>query len=148
MSSPVETESYLLEAVRYIHNNPAKAGLCRAEDYPWSSYRDYLGQGSASALQTSTAAVLELLGGVEGFLTFSAAQSDGAYRPPSERMRLREQEAMETAFRVLGETSPAEVRSLPREQRNAQLRALRDAGLSIRQIERLTGVGRNIVARA
>ena len=36
-SSPVEGESYLLEAMRYIHNNPAKAGVCAAEDYPWSS---------------------------------------------------------------------------------------------------------------
>ena len=147
LSSPVETESYLLEAVRYIHNNPSKAGLCPAEDYRWSSYRDYLSPGSRETLQTSTEMVLELLGGVEGFLAFSSSRPDGAYRPPSEGTRLREGEVSETARHVLGETSPGEVRSLPRDRRNALLRDLRDAGLSIRQVERLTGVGRNIVAR-
>lgn len=37
---------------------------------------------------------------------------------------------------------------LPQEQRNQAIRQLRTAGLSIRQIERLTGIGRGIVALA
>jgi len=38
-SEAVEKETYLLAAVRYIHNNPVIAGLVkRAGDYPWSSY--------------------------------------------------------------------------------------------------------------
>ncbi len=42
-SQPVETEVYLLAAVRYIHNNPVKAGLAeKPYDYKWSSYRSYV----------------------------------------------------------------------------------------------------------
>lgn len=34
----VQDESYLLTLVRYIHNNPVKAKICRnMEEYPWSS---------------------------------------------------------------------------------------------------------------
>lgn len=40
----VDTDSYLLELVRYIHLNPVRAGLARSPDaYPWSSHHDYVG---------------------------------------------------------------------------------------------------------
>ncbi len=43
-STIVDTDSYLLEVTRYVHLNPVRAGLVSyPEDYPWSSYRKYLG---------------------------------------------------------------------------------------------------------
>ncbi len=40
----VDEESYLLELVRYVHNNPVRAELVSsAEQSSWSSYRHYLG---------------------------------------------------------------------------------------------------------
>jgi putative transposase len=40
----VDKESYLLELSRYIHLNPVRSGyVAKAEKYPWSSYRTYLG---------------------------------------------------------------------------------------------------------
>jgi len=40
MSESVETECYLLTVLRYIHQNPVKAGMVeKAEDYKWSSYK-------------------------------------------------------------------------------------------------------------
>lgn len=41
-SIPVEKEKYLLECVRYIHQNPVKANISSIEDYPWSSYNEYI----------------------------------------------------------------------------------------------------------
>lgn len=41
-SCPVESDEYLLQLVRYIHENPAKAGICKAEEYWWSSYHEYV----------------------------------------------------------------------------------------------------------
>jgi REP-associated tyrosine transposase len=38
----VEADSYLLQLVRYIHRNPAQAGLAGLDRYPWSSHRGYL----------------------------------------------------------------------------------------------------------
>ena len=39
----VDADSYVLQLVRYIHNNPLKAGLVkRAEHYIWSSHKGYL----------------------------------------------------------------------------------------------------------
>jgi putative transposase len=40
----VDADAYLLELVRYIHNNPVRAGLTEDTlDYAWSSHRAYLG---------------------------------------------------------------------------------------------------------
>ena len=41
-SKPIEDDSYLLVAVRYVHCNPAKAGICDAANYQWSSYHEYV----------------------------------------------------------------------------------------------------------
>lgn len=39
----VDKDSYLMELSRYIHLNPIRAGIVeKVEDYPWSSYADYL----------------------------------------------------------------------------------------------------------
>jgi putative transposase len=41
----VEADSYATELSRYIHLNPIRVGLAaKPEDYPWSSYRSYVGQ--------------------------------------------------------------------------------------------------------
>ena len=45
-SEPVDSESYFFTVIRYIHQNPVKAGLYnRVEDYAYSSYMEYLGSG-------------------------------------------------------------------------------------------------------
>ena len=41
-----------------------------------------------------------------------------------------------------------EIKTLPRHRRSEALRELKSAGLSTRQIERLTGIGRSTIARA
>lgn len=49
----VDGDTYLLELVRYIHNNPLRAGLVKdPADYPWSSHRLYLGLDVLSYLTT------------------------------------------------------------------------------------------------
>ena len=44
-SEIIEDESYALALIRYIHQNPVKAGLVKlAEEYKWSSYPGYLNE--------------------------------------------------------------------------------------------------------
>jgi REP element-mobilizing transposase RayT/predicted XRE-type DNA-binding protein len=40
-SEAIEDERYLLSVIRYIHNNPEKAGICKKQKYQWSSYQIY-----------------------------------------------------------------------------------------------------------
>mgnify|MGYP001596227669 CR=1 FL=1 len=44
----IEVDEYITELSRYIHLNPVRAGIvARPEEFVWSSYSDYIGQGSA-----------------------------------------------------------------------------------------------------
>jgi len=41
----IEADEYVTELSRYIHLNPVRAGMVkRPEEYPWSSYQDYVGE--------------------------------------------------------------------------------------------------------
>jgi len=49
----MDADSYLLELVRYIHNNPVRAGMVTAPgEYQWSSHQAYLGQEKIPFLTT------------------------------------------------------------------------------------------------
>lgn len=58
-SKPVEVDEYFIPLLRYIHQNPLRAGLVgKMEDYAYSSYREYLQGGNL----TDTAFSLAMLG--------------------------------------------------------------------------------------
>lgn len=143
-SQPIEDNGYLLQAVRYIHSNPAKAGICPAEKYRWSSFCEYAA-GVVGVADTSL--ILEMCGSVDGFLAFSAAADNGTYRF-AHRSRISDAEARELASQVLGEIPPTSLKTMERRHRDALLFDLKDAGLSVAQIQRMTGVGRWIISEA
>jgi hypothetical protein len=56
----VERDTYLLEVSRYIHLNPVRANIVKQpEEYPWSSYRAYIG-GKDDLVHTET--ILGMIG--------------------------------------------------------------------------------------
>ncbi len=61
----VENEEYLMELVRYIHNNPVNHGFAdSAIDYPWSSYGTVI---SLKPTKLKREIILEWFGGRENF---------------------------------------------------------------------------------
>lgn len=142
-SKPIDTDEYLLQAVRYIHDNPLELGLTR-EAYRWSSYREYANEPRI----VETEPVLALIGGKSSFASFSSCGREDSYTP-YEPGRLPETEAMRAIRRVLSERglAPSEIKALHPIERNQMLVRLHDLGLSVRQIERLTGVGRYTISR-
>lgn len=147
-SKPIETDEYLLQAVRYAHRNPEKAGIAAAEDCPWSSYAEYLSLGSSEIHVTDTSPVLGMMGGTDAFAKFhSEAVKADSYRFGN-RQRLNDQEAQELALKSLGGEVLNSIKTLSKSQRAEPLRALYSIGLSVRQIERVTGIGRWSIERA
>lgn len=147
-SKPIEADGYLLQAVRYVHRNPEKAGIAATEDYPWSSYSEYMSLESSEAHVTDTSPVLGMLGGADAFAKFhnETAETD-SYRFEN-RQRLNDQEAQQLALKSLGGETLNSIKALSKSQRAEPLRALYDIGLSVRQIERVTGIGRWSIERA
>ena len=140
-SKPIESNQYLMRAVRYIHNNPSDLGVPR-DEYRWSSYREYVSR----PVLIDDSILLSLIGGRQAFEDFSSLAVEG-YSPVRERRSVSE-ETLELLASELHDIDICSIKTLPKERRDPLLRRMKDAGMSIRQIERATGVGRRIVERA
>ena len=142
-SKPIENEEYLLTAFHYILNNPGKANLCRAADYEWSSYHKY----GLKRSFVDTGIFCELLGDWDDYEAYLATeQNEGYFEYDS--VKRDDAWALEVIRETFGVVSGTEISSWPQEKRNAALRLLREKGLSIRQIERLTRITRGVIQRA
>ena len=144
-SVPIESDVQLIAAVRYIHDNPRKAGICPAADYPWSSFGEYVGVKGSWGL-TEVEPVLDMLGGPDGFLAMTSELRPNEYCFRSGK-RIPEEDAHEIARAALYPLDPRTLRETFGVERGRALLALKDAGLSLRQIERVTGIGRYAVQK-
>lgn len=149
-SEPIEDESHLLSAIRYIHQNPLKAGLTNSCHWPWSSFDEYYGTSTLPSI-CAKRSVLELFGGLEWFLSFheiDCTESCLDVTSNFQRSKTRampDAEALVVAERAIGAGSIEVIKAWPRDKRNAGIVSLHDAGLTIRQIERLTGISRGAI---
>lgn len=148
-SECVEKESYLLTAMRYIHQNPIKAGMCtHANEYAWSSYNAYLTGGKYAFLVDRY--LIDGMLTTESFIKFNDEQTDEVCLEAGEsggRRRLTDSEAVRVAELVTGCKTIGEFSQLNKEERDNTIRQLRKEGLGIRQISRITGWSAHVVEK-
>ena len=142
-SEPVEEEKYFLTVFRYILKNPEKAGICAASDYPWSSYRHY--EKPPAFMDLSV--IWGLLGDRKQFRKYIGIESQDKCLEYVD-IKHDDEWAKQELKKCLGISDGTKLQSLEKKERNAALVKLKRAGLTIRQIERHTGIGRNIVQKA
>lgn len=148
-SAPISSEEYLLDAIRYVHFNPQKAGICPYGAYRWSSHLDYV-ERDPDIATVDLAFVRFAFTRVRDYQTFMNASNVVVVRP-STGGRIDEDEALDVGIslvRLFGLSELSDVKSLDKTKRNEVLAAMRGAGLSIRQIQRLTGVGEWSIRKA
>ena len=130
-SEPIESDAQLLETVRYIHDNPQKAGIEFASRYRWSSYGQYA-RGEEGLADTTT--VLDLTSILP------------IWDPIEEELEgLRRDPRLVEVLTEHGIASPAKIKALPKPVRDDLLGQLRSCGFSIRELERLTGIGKGVI---
>jgi REP element-mobilizing transposase RayT len=147
-SECVEDDAYLLSVVRYIHQNPIKAGITQnLESYRWSSYREYLNGANCIA---KTDFVLKMMAeeGKSALTEFSAfhLRIEPERNVAVEGERKTEKQFHEEAVELLS-YEPNTITGMTKAKRNAAITLMRENGFSIRQIERLTGVSRSVIGR-
>ena len=144
-SETVDNEAYLLTVARYIHQNPVKAGLCKKPgEYPYSSYRDYISDSGI----TDRGLLLGMMGR-DAFIAFNEAPADDRCLDvtETEKRRITDDYAMELMQLAVHCDSATAFQALPPEEREMGLRALLEAGASIRQTSMLTGISIGIVRK-
>lgn len=76
-SEPIEDERYLMAAIRYIHNNPVKAGMVeKVEQYKWSSFGCYLAPDEPESRNIEAVFILSIIStnqqeAIKEFIRFS-----------------------------------------------------------------------------
>lgn len=143
-SEPIDDDSYLLAVLRYIHRNPVEAGLSRSADqYQWSSYNEYLKSNNL----VDVGFVLGMMDRDE-FVKFHNQQDDEIFLDIRDsKFRMTDVEAKLIIKEVSGAENTTEFLNLSIIDRNIFIKELKERGLSIRQISRVTGVSKGIVEK-
>ena len=142
LSKPIESEESLCKVFRYIINNPKDGGICPAKDYPWNSYSRY---GNPNSF-VDTTILQEMLGSFEDYNAYlnENYEIDASF----ESWDQDDEWAKSVIRETLGIESGTIIQTYDQEKRNQAIRTLRDQGLSIRQIARLTGISKSVIQRA
>lgn len=147
-SEPVEDEEYLLTVVRYIHQNPTKAGLesWAGESYPWTSIYEYL---SGKSILVNINYVLSIFGDLQNFNFFHEQESvDTPLDIHPNKRRIPDDVARDIISEQTNCSNATEFQNLPLVTRNTYINILhKEKGISIRQLNRLTGIPKGVIDR-
>ena len=148
-SEIVENDAYLLTVLRYIHQNPVKAGLSKnAHDYRWSSYNEYI----EKPVIANTDFILPIYSpnrekAISSIIEHTKGQNDDKCLDYDDKIQISDNE-IKNHIEKLGINSMNELQQLDREKRNEIARKLKAIeGITIRQLSRVTGMSKSMIDR-
>lgn len=146
----LDTDRKVMEAIRSVHADPQEAGIALIERYPWSSFAEYLRAYDNDMTRgfSDSSCVLELFGSAEAFIAYSLSTPDACEpaMPDLEETEWERHAFADKLAKSLG-VSLRGVKAAPPAQRDTVIVGLHDAGFTVRQIERYTGIGKSTVSR-
>ncbi|MEA1884349.1 MAG: transposase [Thermotogota bacterium] len=150
-SEVVETDAYLFAVLRYIHQNPLKAGIVQTlEEYNWSSYAEYLRLTNEQYIDKDF--VLNLFDenrskAIDDFKVFNETKTDDECLDIRERKSISDKEAIKLIKKKYAVASSGELNHFEGKKRTKCLKFLLKKGLSERQISRITGISRYVIRK-
>jgi len=148
-SIPVEEEKYLLECVRYIHQNPVKAKMSTVDKYIWSSYREYI----QNPRIVNTDYILKLfstnkeiaVNEYKKYMSIISKQED--VKNIMIEDKITDEQAIQFIENLLN-IKINDIKQCEQNERNLMLSKIMSTKmLSVRQIARATRIDRNIIRR-
>ena len=153
-SECVEEDSYLLTVIRYIHQNPVKASMIsKPEDYEWSSCGAYYKVDLNTSDFPDTSLILSILHNekkkaIEVLKKLTEEVNEDQCLDCDKRKRFSEREAYEITKRIMEGKPVTTLQEMNQDERNKILGRIRNEGLSLRQICRITGLPFHLVRKA
>lgn len=144
-SEAVESDEYLLSVLKYIHQKPKQAKLCKKiSEYKWSSYKEYTGKKKI----IDTDYIYDLTDKKEFGKFHKTKTSEMIMDLQEKNFKLSDSEAKEIILKKIKRTDPADFKLFDRTDQIKYIREFREARISMRQINRLTGVSKGIIGKA
>lgn len=149
-SEPVNDMAYFTTLLRYIHQNPLKAGIVeKVKDYGFSSWGEYDGTVEPVFQICDTRTVLNRIPFIELDALVNVPLDDDCNFLDNEneqpRLRLSDDQVWQQIIELTGVTCSSDFQKLEKQRQRAALAQLRETGASVRQLERLTGISRGII---
>lgn len=158
-SKNVENSYYMLNLVRYIHQNPVKAGISKMDEYIWSSYSEYFkNENLKEDLFVDTKEILLMFSSEkerskEGFLEFNKKsfkfQDSIELLEYEMRNKLTDEEVIYFIKEELGIYNIQEIQNYNIKYRNEIIQKIRKIqGVTQPQIARILGITVRMVQNA
>lgn len=146
-SEAVEDEVYFLTVLRYIIQNPMKAGIEKAPGkYPWSSYLSYAGNEDHL---TDIGFALEMFSSRADLIGFICRRNeDKVLDIEDARHGVTDDEAKKIFEEATGRDREREFVLLDRSEKVEYIKVLKSRNLTFDQISKLTGIPKTSVRRA
>ena len=146
-SKPVDSLSYLLTVVRYIHQNPQKSGMSATCDYRWSSYREYT---NARSVLSDIRIILSLFSSKKTFDRFhrQTSESCDCIDALPHRHYVSDEKASSILRELIRKSAAGPGWLSDAKSKTSILRTLKHMGFPIRQLSRITGLGRKTIRLA
>lgn len=141
-SEPINDDAYFMDVLRYICQNPVKAGLSETvTEYPWLKCSGVYKSDELDDISMLT----DLTGGE--LLVFVSEPCSGEHLEENLTRRLPDREAAELLSSVCGCRHVLEIGGWENTQRDEAIKKSSELGISIRQFSRLTGISKAIIER-
>ena len=145
-SEPIGDDRYFLACLRYIHQNPVKAGISKIDEYPFSSYGTYIGSNKTELIDMD---LLYSIIAKEDFVDFSNEYSDTTFLDVDiQKRNVTDEEAVKIILKVSKCKNVTDFQAIDIKEREKCLSLLKKKGLGVRQISRLTGISYYVVQKA
>ena len=149
-SETVGDDGYFITVLRYIHQNPVKAGMSgNIEDFTWSSYQEYIGK----SVMIDITFAMDILSNdrkraVELFVKYMNEPNQDKCLDDEEKIRTTDNE-VRAYFIELGLLNISDLQHKGKNERDEILRAAKAMnGVAVRQLSRITGISKSVIDRA
>ena len=142
-SEPIETQSYFIDVLKYICQNPVKAGLCSdPSEYCWLGCCGFREESGLIDDPKDIVSLNEL-----SMKEWIEKDCTDVHIDNITKARYTDRDAINILCSACKCTYIQEIGGWDKERRNRAIADGLSAGLSARQISRVTGIGRGIVDR-
>ncbi|SCG83978.1 hypothetical protein DW1_2414 [Proteiniborus sp. DW1] len=150
-SEVIDSEGYLIRAMRYIHNNPVKAKIAiNTDDYYWSSYKEYIEGKNKLVCPREREFILGLFSySIEYFKSFHLEEEIEEFLEISEDLEQeREERAQKIIDKFLKKYDIRDIKALTNDKNileDTVKQLLKNSYLSHRRIAELLHVSRGTI---
>ena len=152
-SEPVNDMNYFVTLLRYIYQNPVKAGIVSdAKDYPWSSWREYLCPDKEENICNTRATLrrisLEDLSALVNQPLSEECQCIDIDTSDIRKMTVHTDESVRQEILCLSQCqSIAEFQREDIGKRKEICRIMKERGAGVRQLSRITGISLGTISK-